>query len=261
MKIYISTDLEGIGGVSVWEQTRDKTTALYQTARRLLTQETNAAVEGCLAGGAEEVVVLDGHGGGFNFVPEELHPGARYVTGPRRPQPYCGLDESVAAAMLVGYHAMAGTPNAVLAHTQSSRSGNRYWYNGQETGEIGQTALICGHYGVPVILVTGDEATCREARAVLGDSVTTVSVKKGLGTTCCEMLAPTRACELVREGAAEAMGRIEEARPYLIDRPIRARLQFATKDIADQACCERSTRIDERTYERTMQTQLEVYQF
>lgn len=261
MKIYMSTDLEGISGVTVWEQTRDRTTALYQDARMLLTREVNAAVEGCLAGGAEDVVVLDGHAGGFNLVPEELHPGARYVTGPRRPEPYCGLDESVTAAMLVGYHAMAGTPKAVLAHTQSSKSGNRYWYNDRETGEIGQTALLCGHYGVPVVLVTGDAATCREARAFLGETVTTVSVKKGLGTTCCEMLAPARARERLREGAAEAMGRIADCRPYLIDRPIRARLQFATKEIADHAHCTRSIRIDDRTYERTMQSQLEVYQF
>ena len=102
MKVYISTDLEGISGVTVWDQTRDRTTALYQEARHLLTREVNAAVAGCLAGGADEIVVLDGHGGGFNFVPEELHPDATYVTGPGRPEAHCGLDESCDAVLFVG---------------------------------------------------------------------------------------------------------------------------------------------------------------
>ena len=261
MKVYIATDLEGVSGVTVWDQTRDRTTALYQEARRLLTREVNAAVEGCLAGGADAVLVLDGHGGGFNLVPAELHPGASYVTGPGRPQPHCGLDSSVDAMMLVGYHAMAGTPNAVLAHTQSSKSGNRYWYNGRESGEIAQSALIAGHYGVPVVLVTGDDATCAEAKAFLGEGVTTVSVKKGLGITCCEMLAPTRARALIREASAEALGRIGQCQPYAIDLPIQARLEFATQEIADAAGRTLSARIDDRTFERTMDGPLEIYRF
>jgi len=261
VRVYVATDLEGISGVTVWDQTRDRTTPLYQEARRLLTCEVNAVVEGCLAGGADAIVVLDGHGGGFNLVPELLHPGASYVTGPGRPQPHCGLDESVDAVMLLGYHAMAGTPNAVLAHTQSSKSGNRYWYNGRESGEIAQSAIIAGHYGVPVVLVTGDDATCTEAREFLGGGVATVSVKKGLGTTCCEMLAPQRAQGLIREAATEAVGRIGRCQPYAIDVPIHARLEFATKEIADAAGCSLATRIDDRTFERTMDSPLEIYRF
>jgi len=261
VKVYISTDLEGISGVTVWEQTRDRTTALYQEARRLLTRDVNAAVEGCLAGGADEIVVLDGHGGGFNFVPEELHPGATYVTGPGRPRTHCGLDETFDAAMFVGYHAMAGTPNAVLAHTQSSKGGNRYWYNGRESGEIAQCASVCGHHDVPVVMVAGDEAACAEARAFLGDGITTVAVKKGFGITCCQMIPPARAREMIEQAAAEALTRIGQCKPYKLDLPIQARLQFATKEIADKANCQLSTRIDDRTFERTIDSQLEIHRF
>jgi len=261
VKVYISTDLEGISGITVWDQTRDRTTQLYQQARHLLTAEINAAVEGCIEGGADEIVVLDGHGGGFNVVPEEIHPGATWVTGPGRPASHCGLDESVDAAMLVGYHAMAGTPGAVLAHTQSSKSGNRYWYNGRESGEIAQSAVICGCYGVPVVLVTGDEATCAEAHDFLGEAVVTVAVKKGLGINCCQMIAPRKARAMIREAAAKALTRIEQCTPYAIDVPIHARLSFATRELADAAGCKLSTRIDELSYERTIQDPLEIHRF
>ena len=261
MKVYISTDLEGISGVTVWEQTRDRTTQLYQQARHLLTCEVNAAVEGCLAGGADEVVVLDGHGGGFNFVPDELHPGATYVTGPGRPRPHSAFDETFDAAMFVGYHAMAGTPNAVLAHTQSSKSGSRYWYNGRESGEIAQCATVIGHYGVPVVMVTGDEAACIEAREFLGEGIATVGVKRGFGLTCCQMVPPRRAWEMIKETAAEALTRAEQCRPYKIDVPIHARLQFGTKEIADAAKCSLSKRIDDRTFERTIDSPLDIHKF
>jgi D-amino peptidase len=261
MKVYIATDLEGISGVTVWEQTRDRASALYQEARRLLTAEANAAVQGALEGGAEDIVVLDGHGGGFNFVPEELHPAATYITGPGRSESHPGLDDGFDAAFLVGYHAMAETPNAVLAHTQSSKSGNRYWYNGRESGEIAQSAIICGHYGVPVVLVTGDEATCAEARQFLGEQVVTVSVKTGLGITCCQMVPPARARACIRQAAAEALGRVPDASPYAIDCPITARLQFPRREVADAARCPRSTRIDARTFERVIESPLDIHRF
>jgi len=261
MKVYISTDLEGISGVTVWDQTRDMTTQLYQQARELLTEEVYAAVEGCVNAGADEIVVLDGHGGGFNFVPDELHPGATYVTGPGRPGVLCGLDESFDAAILLGYHAMANTPNAVLAHTQSSKRGDRYWYNGRESGEIAQSAIVCGHYNVPVVMVTGDDAACAEARDFLGDDVVTVSVKKGLGITSCQMLAPQAAWKKITEAVAEALQRIGRCKPYKLDLPITARLRFPTRETADAAGCIRSKRIDEFTYERLIENPLEVVKF
>ncbi|MFW6107226.1 MAG: M55 family metallopeptidase [bacterium] len=259
MKVYIATDLEGISGVTVWEQTREKGHPLYQEARVLLTREVNAAVAGCLRGGADEVVVLDGHGGGFNLVPEELHPGASYVTGPGRPA-LAGLDESFDAAIFLGYHAMAGTPDAVLAHTQSSKAGCRYWYNGRESGEIAQHAILCGAAGVPVVMVTGDEAACREARAFLGERVVTVAVKRAFGLTCSQMLAPRRARERIEHAAAEALGRVADIAPYRVELPIRARLQFATQEAA-AGRGSLSQRLDDRTFERTIEDPREVLKF
>ena len=260
MKVYISTDLEGVSGVTMWEQTREPTAAAYQHARHLLTCDVNAAVEGCLAGGADEVVVLDGHGLPLNFIPDELHPGAAYVVGPGRGA-HTVVDGSFDAAMLVGYHAMAGTPDAVLAHTQSSKAGCRYWYNGRESGEIAQCAAAIGHHGIPVVMVTGDAAACAEAHEFLGDGIVTVSVKKGTGITSCVMVPPKRAWDMIREGAAEALTRIGQCEPYKLDVPITARLQYGSKEIADKANCSRSTRIDDRTFERTMDSQLEVLRF
>ncbi len=261
MKVYISTDLEGISGVTLWDQTREMTSAAYQHARHLLTREVNACVQGCLDGGASQIVVLDGHGGGFNFVPDELHPGATYVTGPNRPTMLPGLDASFNAAILLGYHAMAGTPNAVLAHTQSSKAGCRYWYNGRESGEIAQTAIVLGQYGVPVVMVTGDEATCAEARAFLGEGIVTVAVKKGISITCCEMVPPQRAWELIRKAASESLGRIGQCKPYKIDLPIRARLSYLTAEIADTAGCRLSKRVDATTYERIIESPLDIVKF
>ena len=261
MKVYVSTDLEGISGITTWEQTREFASPHYQHARHLLTREVNACVQGCLDGGATEIVVLDGHAGGYNFVPDELHPGATYVTGTCRPAWFCGLDESVDAAILLGYHAMVGTPNAVLAHTQSSRSGNRYWYNGQESGEIAQSAIVCGYYSVPVVLVTGDEAACVEARALLGDGITTASVKKGLSITSCLMVPPQRAWEMVQKAAAEALGSVGRCQPYKISTPIQARLKFPTREIADAAACQLSQRVDDTTYERLVESPLDILKF
>ena len=260
MKVYISTDLEGISGVTMWEQTREPDTAAYQHARHLLTCDVNAAVAGCLDAGATEVLVLDGHGLPFNFIPDELHPGATYVVGPGRGA-HSIVDSSFDAAMLVGYHAMAGTPNAVLAHTQSSKAGCRYWYNGRESGEIAQCASVLGHHGIPVVMVTGDDATCAEAHEFLGNAVVTVCVKKGTGITSCVMTPPQRAWQMIREGAAEALRRIGQCTPFKLDTPITARLQYGTKEIADKARCTLSTRIDGRTFERTMDSQLEIHKF
>ncbi len=261
MKIYISTDLEGISGITTFAQTRDRESVLYQQARHLLTAEVNAAVQGCLDGGATEIVVSDGHGGGFNFVPDELHPGATYVTGPGRPRPACGLDESFDAAMFVGYHAMNGTETGVLYHTQSSLGDNKYWYNGRESGEIAQSALICGHFDVPVVMVTGDDAACAEAREFLGEQIITVSVKEGYSRESCRMIPPARAHQLVQEGAAAALKVIDRCRPYKIDLPIRARLQLGSRELADKHGGRLSQRVDDRTFERTMESALEIYQF
>jgi D-amino peptidase len=222
MRICLCTDLEGISGVCIFEQTRDRTTALFQEARHLLMGDLNACVEGCLEGGADEVVVRDGHGGGFNILPEELHPEALCLTGVNRPRD-AGWELQYDAAILLGYHAMNGAETGVLHHTQSSQSESKYWYNDRECGEIAQSALIMGHYGVPVVMVTGDEACCAEAREFLGDEIVTVAVKKGYAREAALIIAPKRARGLIREGAREAMSRVGRCKPFRTELPIRGK--------------------------------------
>lgn len=261
-KIFISTDLEGISGVTTWEQTRERTSPLFREACHLLVADINACVEGCLEGGAGEVVVSDGHGGGFNLIPEELHPEATYVTGPGRPHAACGMDESFHGLILLGYHAMNGVEDGVLHHTQSSLGENKYWYNGVECGEIAQTALVAGAFGIPTILCTGDLRACEEARRFLGEQIITVVVKEGYSRTSCKMLAPKKARELIREGARQAVGIIDRCRPFTMDLPITARLRLKDKEAIDRILeAGRSRRIDDLTVERIIEDPLDIYRF
>jgi len=266
MQIFISTDLEGVTGVCVWEQTRDRTTAAYQEARRLLMGDIAAVVEGCRDADPEaDILVCDGHGGGFNFVPELMHPGARYLTGVARPPMSwrAALYEGADAAILLGYHAMAGTPDGILRHTQSSLGGNRYWYNERECGEIAQSALIFGHFGIPVIMVTGDDATCREAHAFLGADLVTVSVKTGVSEQFGVLLPPEQARDRLRRGAAEAVRRAKAGRcaPFVMDLPIRGRLRFPDKSRADAFRPRRARRVDDYTFEAVFERALDIYEF
>ena len=179
MKIYISTDLEGATGVFKFAQTREKGTPPFLEAFRLLMGDIAAVAEGLKQAGVDEIYALDGHDGGNNFPPEFMEPGVRYITGMPRPR-QAMLDESVDGMILLGFHAMNGTEDGVLHHTQSSKAEAKYWYDGVERGELYQEAVIAGHFGVPIMMVTGDEAVCREAKNTLGDDVVTVTVKKGL---------------------------------------------------------------------------------
>jgi D-amino peptidase len=262
MRIHISTDLEGISGITTWDQTRDFAHSLYQEARHLLTAEINACVEGCLAGGETDIVVNDGHGGAFNIVPAELHPGASYVTGPGRPWPSPDLKEKVDGLILLGYHAMNGVVDGVLHHTQSSLGENKYWYNGVESGEIAQTCLVAGTYDIPPILCTGDLRACQEATRFLGEEVVTVSVKEGYSRTSCRMLAPRAAHELIRESAQRAIAAIPRCKPYKIALPITARLQMKDAEAITRLMQNGlSKRVDEFTLERVIDDPRDIYRF
>ena len=267
MKIYISTDLEGISGVTSFDQTRDRGNPMFEEARHLLMGDCNAAVQGCLDGGATEIVVMDGHGGGFNFIPSEMHPGATWAPGRGRPTAHIGLDDTFDAAIFLGYHAMNGTETGVLHHTQSSAAECKYWYNDVESGEIAQSAIVCGHFGVPVVMVTGDDACCAEGKRFLGacgeagEQIVTVSVKEGYSRESCRMIAPSKAVELIRGGAAKAMGVIGQCRPYRIEFPAKGRLQLKDKETADAYGGAASQRVDERTFERIIESPLDIYRF
>jgi D-amino peptidase len=224
VKIYIVTDLEGISGVFQFAQTREPHTPLNEKAREYFMGDVAAVVRGLRKAGASEIVVLDGHGSQA-VVPHLMTPGAKYITGVPRPEVMSGLDKTFSGMILLGYHAMMGTPDGVLNHTQSSKSENRYWYNGVESGELAQCALIAGHFGVPPIMVTGDEATCREARKFFGRSCVTVAVKRGIARESAELYPFAETRKALYEGAMKAVAAIPKCKPYRIEMPIKAKMQ------------------------------------
>lgn len=223
MRILIMTDLEGVSGIVV----RDQIMAgkpMYEEARRLYTEEINAAVRGAKAAGAKEIVVVDCHGAGgdqsFNsLVPELLDPDCEWVAHHPWGRYTELLEQGCDGVLLVGMHARAGTPDGVLCHTISSVTWRNLWFNRDLVGETGVNAALCGHYGCPVRLVTGDEATCREARALLGKDLPTVAVKRGLSRLSARQIPPVRARLMIEEGAALALRGRAAVKPYVPKKP------------------------------------------
>ena len=226
VKIYVMTDLEGISGVYKFAQTREKDTPLNIQACEYFMQDLAAVVRGLRDGGATDVLVVDGHGSQA-IIPHMMPPGAKYATG--RPKPgvgLWGLDASFAGMVQFGAHAMMGTPDGVLNHTQSSIPENRYWYNGIESGELAQCALIAGHFGVPTILVSGDEATCREATRFFGPDCVTVAVKQGISREAAVLYPFEETRKALYEGARRAIAAIPKCKPYALKLPIEAKMQY-----------------------------------
>ena len=184
MRVLIMSDMEGVSGIVVWEQVTGGH-AMYEEGRVLYTEEINAAVRGAKTAGATEIVAVDCHGAGgpwsFNsFVPELLDPDCDWVANHKWSRYTELLEAGCDAVLLVGMHARAGTPDGVLCHTISTMTWRNLWFNHELVGELGINAALCGHFGCPVALVTGDEAVCREGRELLGDGPTYVAVKRGL---------------------------------------------------------------------------------
>jgi D-amino peptidase len=233
MKVFITTDLEGVAGVLLDSQVGvNGDSAEYQKARRLLTQEVNAAVEGTLAGGATEVVVDDAHYTGFNFIFEELHPGARYVMGSPRPQWPPLLDETFEAACFIGCHAMAGTQGAVRDHTMSTTGWHHLWVNGRRMGEIGLWAAVAGHYGVPCVLVSGCDKACAEA-VDLVPGIGTVVSKQGISRYCALLEPAEKVRQMIRETASAALARASSIPPLRLAQPVEIKVEYNITGQAD----------------------------
>ena len=211
MKIFLSSDMEGTAGVVDWEQcVGDGPQAA--AGRKLLLDEVNAAIEGAMAGGATEVVVNDSHSSMRNLPPDALAGEASYISGSHKPLYMMqGLDDSFDAVLFVSYHGSVGAP-AGLSHTYSPRVVVEARLDGVVTGEAGINALVAAHYGVPVVLVTGDRCACDET-AVLIPGVHAAVVKEPVSRTAAHSLHPSRARALIRDTAEKAVAGAAAAEP------------------------------------------------
>jgi D-amino peptidase len=238
VRVFILSDMEGVAGITKWEQVSGGE-PLYEEGRRLYTEEVNAAVRGAAAAGAEEIVVMDCHGAGkgwtFNsLLPEALDPRCEFVVQ-REWTEYTGvLEEGCDAALLVAMHAMAGTPDGVMSHTVSGTEWRNLRFNGTLVGETGINAALCGHWRCPVLMVTGDAAVCEEATELLGSDLTTVVVKRGIGRHSARHLTPRRARELIEAGARRALEDPGAVEPYHPGRPCAVELELALPDDAEE---------------------------
>ncbi len=237
MKILIATDMEGISGVVNWDQV-DPGHAEYTRFRKIMTNEVNAAIRGAFEGGATEVIVTDGHDHGNNILIEELDSRARLNTGNSTPLAMVqGIETSVDGAMFIGYHARAGTQNAILDHTWSSKRVANLWLNELLVGEFGLNAAVCGHFEVPIILVSGDQSVCEEA-AELAGSIETVVVKHARGRMSAECAPPQVTQGWIEVAAARAVRRLaggDRPAPLRVSAPVRVTVEFMQSDYADKA--------------------------
>jgi D-amino peptidase len=233
MKIFVSSDMEGTAGVVAWEQcVGDGPEAV--AGRELLLAEVNAAIEGALAGGATEIVVNDSHSQMRNLPPRELAGQASYISGSHKPLYMMqGLDGSFDAVLLVSYHGSIGAP-AGLSHTYNPRAIAEARLNGVVTGEAGINALVAAHYGVPVVLVTGDRVGCEETAALL-PGIHAAVVKEPVSRLAAHSLHPERACELIREAAHTAVATAAQATPPPLGPEATLELSVRTTDIAEAA--------------------------
>ena len=249
-KIILMTDLEGVAGVVSFADQGYPDGKYYEAAKKLLTAEVNAAVEGLLAVGVEDVLVIDGHGpGGITF--EDLHPAAKLLHG----RPLAPVAARIAVIKqydvcgIIGQHAMAGVANGNLAHTQSSRAIDAYTLNGRPIGEIAQFALFYGGLGLPMIFLSGDDAACREAEALI-PGLTTVAVKQSLSRQSAISLSAPEARRRIREGIQRAIEHqranplppLRWASPYVLEK------RYFHTDAADRAATQPGAeRVDGQT--------------
>ncbi len=252
MRVHVISDMEGVAGIVKWQQTSGGE-ALYEEGRRLYTGEINAAVRGAKAAGATEIVVMDCHGAGegwtFNsLIPDELDPDCEYVVQDEWTEYTEFLEQGCDAALFVGMHARAGTSKGVMNHTISGRDYQNLWFNDFLVGETGINAALCGTWSCPVVLVTGDEASCAEARELLGDALTTVAVKRGLGAGSARMIPPQRARKLIEDGAERALADLRAVAPWSPGQPCEIRVEFKNTVAPDKLRFRAGVeRVDERT--------------
>ena len=235
VKVYVSADMEGVGGVSTWDKQSSPKGADYEKFRRLMTLEVNAAIAGAYDAGATEVLVSDSHWDGQNIDAELLDKRVRMVRAWPRPLGMMqGIDETFAAAVFVGYHASEGQVDAILAHTESASRYVDVKLNGTTVPEAGINAAIAGEFGVPVVFLSGDQTIGAEARRLLGP-IESAAVKTAGGFYSATMLHPEECQRLIREGVKRGIERRAQIKPYKLARPVKLEVTFKQTVLAEIA--------------------------
>ena len=224
LKVYISADMEGVGGVSTWDVQASAKGREYDQFRRLMTLEVNAAIAGAFDAGTTEVLVSDSHGDAQNIDVELLDSRASLIRAWPRPLGMMqGVDSSFEAVVFIGYHAREGRADAVLAHTFSGDEVVKL--NGLEISEAGFNAAIAGDFGVPVVFLSGDQTICKDAKELLGP-IETAAVKQAIGFHSARMIPPGQAQALIREGVKQGVERRKDLKPFRVTRPVKTEVRF-----------------------------------
>ena len=213
MKLFVMADMEGISGIHLPSQVKKEYPADYSYGKKLLTEEINFVVDALFRLGANEIVIRDGHGGGYNVNMGEVDGRAKYE--PAVLPSLSWLDESFDGLIIIGQHSMAGTLNGFLDHTINSNEWFRYRINDLEAGEIAITAARAGARNVPVIAVTGDRMAVQEAKKLFGEeNISCAEVKHGIGRNWADCMPIPQAHEVIFQALKEAVGRIGQIKPF-----------------------------------------------
>ena len=233
LRVFISADMEGLSGIAHSEMT-SASGAEYGRGRDLMMSDVNAAIQGALDAGATEILVNDSHGSMRNVRVEQLLPPARLISHNSKPFGMMqGIDADFDAVFFIGYHARAGNPDGLMAHTGSGASIREIRVDGRPAGEGDMNALLAAHYGVPVALATGDEAFEKELGELLPDTEF-VSVKRAIRRTTAELLHPEVTARMIREAAVRALASIPEPLPAP-GPPVAIEIQYTRPDLAEIA--------------------------
>jgi D-amino peptidase len=225
LKIYISADMEGVVGVVTDEQLGPSGFE-YQRAREFMTAEVNAAIEAAFAAGATEILVSDSHGNGQNLLIDKLPKNVQVVRSwPRPLMMMQGIDETFDGVIFLGYHTSTTNPEGVRAHTISSANFADIRLHGISMPEAGINAAIAGHFNVPVIMISGDDAIVKEATTLLGN-IEGATVKWAYSFHSAKTLTPEAAYDLIREKVKKAVGRIKDFKPYKLKTPVQLEVRF-----------------------------------
>lgn len=256
MKVFISTDMEGISGITTIKAVTDFNSLEYQEGRKHLMADTNVAVNAAFDAGAKKVYVCDGHGAGNNFIKEELDKRAIQVCV----QDLAWVVKDVDLCIMIGNHAMAGTKGAFLDHTQSSIMMHNYFYNGEKIGELMQMAVYVGHFGVPIVAVSGDKHACEEAKHFLGDKVATACVKVAKERNFAMCIPNAEAENLIYNTVKKGIENRADCKPMVMPLPFEVKIEFNRCDYCEDACKNRDDveRIDGYTA-RSVKNKIEKY--